>query len=502
MSKSKYSIDSILEDMMKEINDKANGVAGFVNHNAEYVSLFDYSLDADSRELTIRPTAYGLSIFRQNMLEGYSDIEIKSFIDGSTAMPDIKMDFDINALIKLSQFSFLDVNNTNDVKRVFNLTNPIASNEYSGESALEILDKIKNQSPLVIGKPYEIESKLNEKIIILKDKVLDSRGKKVDYSPLSRPGESYRIANNQLISVDSHSGGLNVAFQYAAQEAMLRTGLSAGESRVYRLRDKSTSDFALVTDSLNERLLPASISSGGEGYNALQKMNLAQNLPISYGQKNLLSNQPQGDSGSERSLLRLIESVRNMDGGEKAAKDILSAAIFNKLVGGKNSTANDVTFYLDTSNPDFNRSRDIKFDFANSFRPQFNTADNNIEGSGKAPSKLTYEDVVASSQAFRYLDKVESYMLKECFNKALEMRREMQNIISNELVQNGTLKLEESMQFEEYMNYAQGAYPEFSKVREPEYENDILFNSDNKENVKERLLQRNLSSDKDSALGF
>lgn len=82
MSKSKYSIDSILEDIVKENDYEASGVAGFFNKHADFKTLFSYKLETNARKLTIKPTHYGLSLLKEKLskFDNYRNLDIDSFI--------------------------------------------------------------------------------------------------------------------------------------------------------------------------------------------------------------------------------------------------------------------------------------------------------------------------------------------------------------------------------------------------------------------------------------
>jgi hypothetical protein len=470
--------------------------ASMLASDGKLSKLFDYDLDVNQNKLSIQLNALSVTQFGKTVFPLSMHDEIKNMSNGTKNIPKVTMEFDASALIKLSKLFCIPVANNNDLKEHLHIHTADNRLEYT-QNPSEVIDRVKQLSGLKTGSYKEITKDLETKIIILSDNVWDTKPSKdseQDLGPLGKPGDRYRLENNQLISVKQNIGGPEVAFQHAAQLAMANDGINVGSTKILRMPERSASEFIMIEDSLNDKLLPAA-KSGPGGYSGLKRTNESRKLSVNYEQYS-----PSGDvkHDNDHSLSRLIYDT---DSG-RANKDILTAAIFNKLLGARNVDGNSVNFNMDIVDNEIVQ----EIDMGNSFRPEFNTSQESVDAFGKSPEDLTIDDIANSSVNFEQISKLEPQLFQECFERAIGIRADMEKIISIDMISDGTLKIEESIQFKEYMGHSQGAFPKFEKVREPELQGNInVFPvpSDNKEQFAQRLAERNndASDYDDSAMG-
>lgn len=494
--------DKIIAELFRSASGKKQENVGFVNKNdtnPSYVSLFSFSIDHNDGKINVEPTSEGLTIFRQRMLNGYSDPEINAFISGSKTIPSVEFDLDLDGMKKLAEFSLIDNVDRESVREMFHIDkgHEYDRQEFAEYRVNEMLETLRAKSALTIGDHEKIKNELSSDGFILKNNILDFNGN--DSGPLKRIGETYRFENGNIIPTVSSSGGPEEAFKHAAQEAMARSGIGKGNSRIYRMEDSYPAGFIRVNDDLNRSTLKASDLKEGLGGFSTEKSNLeARGLEVSFQQKSLISENGSSSHNSDAAMLRAVNTAMS-EWNIKLSTDILTTSIFHKLIGANNIGPDNIRFNMDFADKN---GPSYSLNVEKSFIPEFNTSDSKFESSGKAPSRITFDDIVNSSPEFKELNHENNKLLKNCFEKAVTIRNDMQKIISQEMVQEGTLKIEEALQFEEYMKYSQGAHPAFETVREQEFENNkkALFVSDNKQSFQQKLIEKNRNNDNELGL--
>lgn len=489
-------LEDALNDLIKSTErENIKDSALMLPSDGKIAKFFDYELDVTSNKLSIQLNPLSVSQFGKVILPSEMHSDIGDMASGKKSIPEVSMEFDAEGTIKLAKLFCIPVYDNKGLKEHLHIHQHDNRTEYTN-NPYEVIDRIKELSDLKTGSYDEIQKDLSQKIIILRDNVFDSQPNQ-GFSPLGKNGDLYRLNdNNQLVSIKQKIGGPEVAFQYAAQVAMANHGINTGTSKIFRMPDKSASEFVMVEDSLNEKLLPAATFGSAHGYHGLKKTNESKKIGVDY-RHYVGTENSHLDSDGDRSLARLMYD--NPSG--TLDKNILTASIFNKLLGAKNINANSVNFYMDITECEKTGERKIvqEIDMGNSFKPDFSTKDPML--SGKAPEDLTIQDVAKSSEAFHSLYEASPEAFEECFNKAIEIRNDMQKIISFDLVEQQVLKVEETMQFDEYLSYSQGAFPGFEKTREQELgdpENLISINLSNKQGFMDRARDKNKSTDIDN----